>query len=331
MRLHIVGAKNMLKRLILLTLLPVVIAGCAVNQDDTFQFALLGDNPYSPATYPIYERLIEHVNRDADIEWVLHVGDAKGGNASCSDTELLRYFDLNQRFEKPFIVTPGDNDWLDCKRRDAGGYDEYERLETFRRIFYPLRGQTFGNEPMQILQQSTAHLEFSEFVENAMWRKQEVVFATVHVVALTEPATDPRRWKKRVAAATAWIRRAFEEARTTDAKAVFLSMQADPWIFFGLPLMAANNCPNCNLPRKSLEWLYPLLAEESIAFEKPVVLAVGDTHVFRVDKPLYTDAGALVTNFTRVESFGHPLVNWVSVLVEPDSPWVFSFRQQLVE
>ena len=63
-----------------------------------------------------YERLIEHVNSEADIAWVLHVGDVKGGSTSCSDEELFRYFDLNQRFEKPFIVTPGDNDWLDCIR-----------------------------------------------------------------------------------------------------------------------------------------------------------------------------------------------------------------------
>lgn len=302
-----------------------------MTQKSTFQFALLGDNPYTPATYPTYERLIEEVNREVDIEWVLHVGDLKGGLVSCSDEEMLRYYELNQRFDKPFIVTPGDNDWLDCKRLDTGGYNEYERLETFRHMFYPVPGQTTGGNPMQVRQQSSSHLDFPEFVENVLWQKQGVVFATVHVVGLTEPPTDRRQWENRVDAASAWIRHTFDEANSINAKGVFLAMQADPWIFFGLPLLAENACPNCNQPRKSLEWLYPLLAEESLAFGKPVVLAVGDTHVFRVDKPLYTDGGDLVTNFTRVESFGHPLVHWVSVVVEPDSPWVFSFREQLVE
>ena len=106
---------------------------------------------------------------------------------------LLRYFELNQRFDPAFIVTPGDNDWLDCKRRGAGGYDEYERLDAFRRIFYPQDGYSTGGNPMAVQQQSSLDSEFIEFVENALWSRQGVLFATVHVVALTQPATDPAR------------------------------------------------------------------------------------------------------------------------------------------
>ncbi len=74
-----------------------------------------------------------------------------------------------------------------------------------------------------------------------------------------------------------------------------------------------------------------MLEETSLAFGKPVVLAVGDTHIFRVDKPLYSSRRQLVENFTRVEGFGNPLVHWINVLVEPDESWVFSFRQQLLD
>ena len=73
-----------------------------------------------------------------------------------------------------------------------------------------------------------------------------------------------------------------------------------------------------------------MLREQSLAFGKPVVLAVGDTHIFRVDKPLYSEQNQLIENFTRVEVFGNPLVHWVNVLVESEELWVFSFRQQLV-
>ena len=66
-------------------------------------------------------------------------------------------------------------------------------------------------------------------------------------------------------------------------------------------------------------------------YGRPVVLAVGDTHIFRVDKPLYDENGALVTNFTRLEVFGHPDVHWVRVDVDADSRSVFSFHQQLVD
>ena len=81
-----------------------------------------------------------------------------------------------------------------------------------------------------------------------------------------------------------------------------------------------------------MDRLYPVLEELSIAFSRPVVLAVGDTHVFRVDKPLYsTDSGLLVENFTRVEPFGSPYAHWVRVRVDPRERELFSFHQEIVE
>jgi hypothetical protein len=59
------------------------------------------------------------------------------------------------------------------------------------------------------------------------------------------------------------------------------------------------------------------------------VLTVGDAHVFRVDKPLY-DAADLITNFTRVESFGEAQVLWVRVVVDPATNHVFEFHQEII-
>ncbi len=315
-----------------LKILPLALALLSQGSyaQSAFEFALVGDNPYSSATYDNYIRLIEQVNSQTDIQWVIHLGDVKGGGQSCSDEELESRFELNQRFNPAYVITPGDNDWLDCKRADAGGFNEYERLDAFRRLFYPTPGFSTGGRPMPVSQQSEG-AEFSEFVENMMWQREGVVFATVHTVALTVAATDPLQLQRRNAAATAWIEAAFERAKQIDAKGVFLAMQADPWIVFGLPALTRRVCATCLEPRATLEWLYPVLREQSLAFDKPVVLAVGDTHIFRVDKPLYTESNQLVENFTRVEVFGNPLVHWVNVLVEPDKPWVFSFRQQLLD
>ena len=319
-----------MKSLSLVLTLAISTTASSTGLAEAFEFALLGDNPYSSATYDKYIRMIDHVNAQEDIQWVIHLGDIKGGGDSCSDEEFKRRFDLNQRFQPAFLITPGDNDWLDCKREAAGGFNEYERLALFRELFFPTPGYSTGGNPMPLRQQSEDS-EFSEFVENAMWERQGVVFATVHVVALTEPATDPQQLQRRNAAASAWIEATFAKARQTEAKGVFLAMQADPWIIWGLPALARQACGACLDPRASREWVYPVLAEQSLAFGKPVVLAVGDTHIFRVDKPLYSNRRQLVENFTRVEGFGNPLVHWINVLVEPDEPWVFSFRQQLLE
>jgi hypothetical protein len=61
----------------------------------------------------------------------------------------------------------------------------------------------------------------------------------------------------------------------------------------------------------------------------------GDTHFFRVDKPLfYAEEGgeeSRVLNFTRVETFGDEDVHWVRATVNTSDEEVFSFVPELVE
>jgi hypothetical protein len=74
------------------------------------------------------------------------------------------------------------------------------------------------------------------------------------------------------------------------------------------------------------------LARETKAFAKPVALVHGDSHVPRVDQPLEDPAtGRALANFTRVETFGSPDIQWVRATVDPNDPKVFSFRQELIE
>lgn len=328
--------RRTLERLALVALLAV--AGCqgggsavprpAVGSAPAFAFALLGDNPYNEANLVKYRRLIEHVNARRDLAWVMHVGDFKGGQ-SCSDAELESRFQLNQQFRHPLILTPGDNDWYDCVRERMGGWNDFERLGALRRIFYPQPGRTTGAAAFAVRTQS-AGTAFPEFVENVMWQRDGVVFAAVHVIGPTRPPTDESAFERLGLAWESWIGEAFDEAGRTGAKGLFLAMQADPWLFSGLPELITRYCPDCPRARPGLEALYPLLTRRSREFGGAVVVAVGDTHIFRVDKPLYDATGILVENLTRVEPFGHPYVHWVRVEVRPDDPAVFSFHQELV-
>ena len=62
------------------------------------------------------------------------------------------------------------------------------------------------------------------------------------------------------------------------------------------------------------------------------VLVHGDSHYFRIDKPMYSsETGAHVVSFTRVETFGPPDVHWVRAVVRPGSSEVFSFDDEIVE
>jgi len=307
----------------------VVAAACGRTDDAAYEFALFGDNPYRPENVPRVEALVEDVNRRGDLEWVIHVGDTKGGGQPCTDEFLRGRFELYQRFSIPFVFTPGDNDWFDCVRPGAGARDEYERLGFIRSLYFPDPGSTTGGRPMATRSQS-AGSDYSEFVENVLWTHGGVVYATIHLLGLGREPTDPEVATRRMNAALTWIRTAFSEARESGSVGVFLATQVDPWIVWGLPSLVRQRCAACLEPRPGLEELYPLLVEESDSFPGQVVLAVGDTHIFRVDKPLYRTDATLVENFTRVETFGDPDVHWVRVRVDPRERSVFSFYQELV-
>jgi hypothetical protein len=72
--------------------------------------------------------------------------------------------------------------------------------------------------------------------------------------------------------------------------------------------------------------------KETVAFGRPVVYVHGDSHIFRVDKPLFgSTSRRVIENFTRVETFGHPDAHWLRAIVDPEDPQVFSFRQEIVK
>ena len=289
----------------------------------------MGDNPYPEENVQKFLALIQDVNTRDGLEWAIHVGDIKGGGGPCSDEAFRGRFELYQGFNIPLIYTPGDNDWFDCVGESAGAYDEYERLAFLRGVFFPDPAATTGGRSMAVRSQS---LEpgFEEFVENVLWTLGEVVYATVHLIALSRAPTDPEAAERRLDAAIGWIDEAFEVARETGSAAVFLATQVDPWVVGVLPVILRQLCEACLDLRSGLEPLYSSLLQHTSTFTGPVVLAVGDTHIFRVDKPLYRDDGTLVENFTRVETFGDPYVHWVRVTVDPSDRGVFTFHQELV-
>ncbi|HKN91283.1 MAG TPA: hypothetical protein VJ622_13495, partial [Acidimicrobiia bacterium] len=65
------------------------------------------------------------------------------------------------------------------------------------------------------------------------------------------------------------------------------------------------------------------------AFRGQVVLVHGDTHFFKLDKPLI-DQAHLIPNFTRLETFGSPDVDWVKGTADPKSRNYFTFEPMVV-
>nr|MDH4393589.1 hypothetical protein [Aquabacterium sp.] len=100
---------------------------------------------------------------------------------------------------------------------------------------------------------------------------------------------------------------------------VLIAMQANPGLEYA---------PG-SLQRLGFDTVIAKITARTIAYGKPVLLAHGDSHYFRVDKPL-VDAGVSLENLTRVENFGSPNVHWVEVFVDARDPNVFSVVPRIV-
>jgi hypothetical protein len=337
----------------LIALCLAFLVGCAGVQPagesgrGKFEFGLIGDTQYDAESEAKFPHLMDDVNR-ANLTFVVHVGDFKDGSAPRCDDALFKLrkeqFDASRH---PFIYTPGDNEWTDCHDPKAGGYDTTERLVSLREVFFQ-GNQSLGQQKLTVKRQSDTP-QYSKFRENARWSYGNVLFITLHMVGTNNnlgrvPAADAE-YRERNAANLAWLKETFDIAKREGSRAVAILMQANPYFEQRYPparLRTLARPPaidgkNVLQPSGHADFMSSL-ESEVVAFGKPVVLLHGDSHYFRVDKPLFRskeagpkDFGRQVENFTRVETFGAPEVHWVRIIVDPDDPHVFTFKEQIVE
>ena len=281
-----------------------------------FDFVALGDMPYHGygVTDDIYERLIADVNA-LGTDFVIHVGDTKGGGEDCGDDRQKIEFDNMMKFDRAVFYTPGDNEWTDCHRKAAGGYAPLERLLVVRKLFFA-KAESLGRHPMKLVRQADWGT-YPEMVENALWHHKGVTFATVHVVGSnnnfeTRELSAVEEYFRRDAANVAWIATAFTEAAANGSAAVVLAMQAD--MFGGKPSRHDGFANTIAASSKGAE-----------SFGKPVLVVYGDTHRFVVNQPLTTRDRKVMDNVTFLQVFGAADVHAVRVVVDAEMPGMFAF------
>lgn len=314
-----------------LTLLFVIVSamlGTAVGRaaesiggDKAFSFVALGDVPYNvPGDYAKFDRLIAAVNAMKPA-FTLHMGDTKSGKTPCSDELLKTAYDQLQTFEGALVYTIGDNEWVDCHRKEAGGFNPRERLAKVREMFFATPEKSLGRAPIDVENQARLMPEFSLYIENTRFEKNNVIFLGVHAPGSNNgfEADDPEAAKEffaRDKANVAWINAGFAKARDTGAKAMVIFMQAE---------FDESRFPNGGMPRQS-GFLHTLDAIEkgSTMFAKPVLLVHGDEHYFSI-QPLKNSKGQPIPDVNSLMVYGETLIHGVRVTVDPDSAGVFGF------
>jgi hypothetical protein len=313
----------------------------AAAQGQTFSFGLWGDMPYEKANdAPKIPALIDSINA-SDIAFSLYDGDIKDGSSKCTDGIYADGLTMFGQMKKPVVYLPGDNEWTDCHRTNNGGYDNLERLAYLRKVMFPSL-DSLGQSKMPLDHQGKLG---EKFVENIRFIHGGIVFVGLNIPGsnnnkvLDEKdctsksartaalcTADNAEYEERDAANIAWMQDAFRLAKEQNAPGVMIVFQGDPG--FDLPETEELNERKAPIVSGYTDFLNKVVTETE-AFHGQVVLVHGDTHFFKVDKPLYSPTN-LLPNLTRVETFGSPSIHWIRVTVDPASEEVFTFHPVLV-
>ncbi|HKW46201.1 MAG TPA: hypothetical protein VJN70_02095 [Gemmatimonadaceae bacterium] len=278
---------------------PSFTTGNPINtgSQETYTLAVFGDFPYGAAKMADAPGLFALINSDPKVDIVVHLGDIKAGsNSPCTTAYFDTIRTLFSTFKDPLVYMPGDNEWVDCHvfSKNNGLFTPTERLQTVRSMFFPVPGQTLGGRKKQVLTEADDPAN-SAFVENVMWQESQVVFAVLNLQGSNDdlapwgtplpadagnyPSQADER-KARIQANDAWLIKAFDLARATDAPGIVLMFQADMW--------------DATSALSGFDDIVKQIGQLAIDFGKPVLILEGDSHIFRVDQP-YTPASPLFT------------------------------------
>ena len=321
------------------------LANAGADSRGPYAIGLWGDLPYSTTQATIgVPNLIADMNSQK-LVFTVHDGDLKSGSSECTDAVYIQGLDYLNSLKGAAMFTPGDNDWTDCDR--TAGYNSLAQLDKERKLFFSTSFSQ-GQKPMKQEVQSTPMCLGVNgpvpCVENRRWTFHGVTYATLNIQGscnnLCDTAPDANEYAARNAADVQWMKDTFAEAKALNSVAVMLISQADPG-FDGsdatrAPLRDPKTLAETDGQPDGFQDFLVAMRDEVVAFGKPVAYVHGDSHYYRLDRPLQNALGQRLENFTRVETFGDHQengnndVHWLKVLVDPRTREVFAYQTQIV-
>lgn len=290
----------------------LLLAWTALAGAETWHFGLIGDVPYSEHERTELPVMLSRIT-ESQVEFIAHVGDFKNGQDRCDDSLFEDRYRLFNSSSAPFVFVPGDNEWTDCERLSNGGYDPLERLGKLRGLFW--RDQfSLGRKKLSMDRQS------GKFPEHARFRLGPVLFVTFNLPGgnnnYGKRGEASSEFKGRNPAVLAWLTESFALARREKLAGVVLLFQANP----GFKHFSQG------LAHEGYRAFLESLQAETMNFAGQVVVVHGDSHTSRIDHPLRDAQGKRLANFTRVETFGYPLMGWTRGTIDTGAPALFRFE-----
>ena len=282
-----------------------------LSHAETWRFGLIGDVPYSDYERRELPLMLRAIN-ESHVDFIAHIGDFKHGKDRCDDALFEDRHQLFNSSQAAFIFVPGDNEWTDCERLSNGAYDPLERLNKLRSLFWK-EGFSLGQKKLKLVQQAGPYSEHSRF------QIGPVLFVTLNLPGGNNFGLNQipsAEFKARNPVVLAWLKESFALARREKLAGIVLLFQANP----GFKHFSQG------LAHQGFREFLEILHAETLNFSGQVVAVHGDTHISRIDPPLRDAQGKVLPNFTRIETFGYPIMGWTRGIIDTNSPALFSFE-----
>ncbi len=232
-------------------LLTIALSAVAQGQPPVGQpvhtrvtFYAMGDVPYTPEEDVLLPRQVAELPQDA--EFVIHVGDIKGGAAPCDEAVYIKVAGMLRQSAAPVFIIPGDNEWNDCTN--------------------PAEAWGFWNKHFTRFDQHWHHglpvFRQLEHEENVSFVKDKVLFVGLNIVGGL--VHDPAEWKQRHADGLTWIRRNLRR----------FGSDVSSLVIFGHAKPAANHSD-----------FFEPFNKDAQEFGKPILYLHGDGHRWIHDRP----------------------------------------------
>jgi len=209
-------------------------------------FYAMGDVPYKPEEDKLLPQQIDDLPDDA--EFVIHVGDIKGGGPPCVEAVYQKVSGMLRQSTAPVFIIPGDNEWNDCSDPAPDQAWSYWKQ-------YFNRFDDHWNHSFPVFRQI-------EHEENFSFTRNGVLFVGLNIVGGL--VHDPAEWRQRHADDLEWIRRNL--AKFGD--------EAGCLVLFGHAT-----------PAKKHKDFFEPMSTIAQKFGKPILYLHGDGHVWTYNRP----------------------------------------------